>query len=129
MNPSDVKTAVEGLPFKKYASTQQMVVLLGCVVGLLWVGVTIGNKITDARTAITASIAAVDGKVDKLADSENWIKASMMSKPEMAVWASQLDKNNRRIDAGNGLVVPDVPPIIAPSYPAPTTTAAAPPNN
>jgi hypothetical protein len=125
MNPGDVKDALDGLPLAKKATPAQMVLLLVSCVALIWCGVKIGG----AETAITNSIAAVDAKVDKVAANENWIKASMVTKPEFSAWAYQLDKGNRKIESGAGLFVPDAPAMVAPASAPPTLPSPGSPEN
>lgn len=126
MDPADAKTAVDGLPLSKKATPAQMILLFVCAAGIFWFGAKIAWWAADTRAAIVGGISdvgnkteAVNAKVEAVRQSQEWLRASTMSKADMAKWAQALDKMNRKLD-GAGLNVPDVPEM---AQPAPASSA------
>jgi hypothetical protein len=115
MTPDEMKTVLDGLPMAKKATPAQMVLLAICCFALIYTGVKAGVWFSDGHKEIMAGISAVDVKVDAVKQSQEWLRASTISRAEMTLWASQLDKANRKLDAGMGLNVPDVPARTAPA--------------
>jgi Flp pilus assembly protein TadB len=119
---SDIKDKVDSLPLAKKATPSQMILLLVCAAGIFGFGAKIAWWAADTRTAIVQGIndvgsktEQVNAKVEAVRQSQEWLRASTMSKADMAKWAQSLDRLNRKIQAGEGLQVPEVPEITMPA--------------
>ena len=123
----DAEELVEGLPFKKRATVQQLILLALAIIFLLGLGWRAQAWFSGAHNEVMSAIAAVaktqEVRIDALqavmsrADAENEAKIMMNSRAieairkynwtnaDMQRWAQQLERVNRKID----LAVPDVP--------------------
>ena len=119
----DIKDKVDALPLSKKATPAQIILLLAVAAGIFGFGAKIAWWAADTRTQIMGAISEVgakteqvNSKVEVVRQSQEWLRASTMSKAEMTQWAQQLEHLNRAIE------VPSVPTMVAPAAAAAAST-------
>ena len=125
MGISDVKDALDGIPLAKKASPGQMLMLLVVVGFIFAAGIGSAAWFLNDQGKILNAVQNVDSKVSSLTTRVDWIQRSSMTKQDMAKWSTQLDRMNRRIVNGDGLLVPDVPEV----GPAPASAISSAPSS
>lgn len=114
MTMADVKDTLEGLPLMKRATPAQILLLLFAIGSIFVCGAGAAWWANETRNSIMAGIQRVDDKVGSLAQSQQWMRRSTVSKTELAKWVNQLDHMNRT--AFPALSIPEAPEV--PAQPA-----------